>query len=522
MENIIQKAFMASAAKLKKSDLTEKLETVNDSYRRYYDILPNPTKLIGQLGSYNLFQETFADPHVRGCVNSIFEAITSLEYEIIKNGASAAEVALAQQTIEQLMSNNLIRQILWAIFYGSQYLNLLWKRGKYMTIDEIIELPHDAFVYDVERNLRVLTDTKRATGELIQPYRILAPTYEPTWKNPYGNGLFVNCYKKVFIKNNVADFWAVFTETFGSPGVSATYSQQAAALAKKSIDEYAIELGELLEDMVQNKVIVLPEGVTSNLFPAGSSGSSDIYNQLIIFCDKQISILILGHEGSASSTPGKLGSEDMALSTKTDRVEAYTKFIVNYINKLLKWQHELNFSGNKHCQIRFFELDDIEKYQSKANLLQTLKNCGVSVNEDYISEQFNIDAKYFTLKQSIESEPKETTPETTEPEDTLDEAKVKPKKQGFHALKILAQDNNEPELQDEFADELLKSAEFKSLKDATIDAIAEFVENAESLEEMNDKLFDIYDDLPLEDKKDFIYRMITTMEAYGYHKSESE
>lgn len=496
-----------------KTSITDRLETINDTYGRYNKLLPNPNKLLRQRG-YDIFQETFMDTFVRGCVNTVFEAISSLEFEVVKNGASAAEVELANKTLDRLTSHNLVKQIVWSIFYGNQYLNVIWKKDKYLEIDKVLELPRDAFFYDIERKLKVMTKPGDIVGQEIEPYRLIAPTYDPSWENPYGNGLFLNCYKKVFIKNNVADFWTIFTEIHGSPGVKGTYTQAAASLMNMDMETFTNWFNDLLGKMVQHKVITHPEGTNVDLFPSGSTGSADIYGRLIDYCNTELSVLILGHEGASSSTPGKLGSEDMALSAKVDRIEAYTKFLIQHINTLLRWQHELNFPGQKHCTIRFFQLDDMEKYQAKADLLTSLSAIGFTPNEDYIETEFNIDKKYFTLNKSPQII--EAPPEAPAEKDVV--------KKNFIPLpiqNIRSENDDETEtLEDQFADHVLTSKEFKSLKDATIETIAKYVDDAESYEELEDKLFNVYDDLNIQDKKDFVYRMMTVMNAYGYHQSE--
>lgn len=499
-----------------KTTITDRLETINDTYGRYNKLLPNPNKLLRQRG-YDIFQETYMDAFVRGCVNTVFEAISSLEFEVVKNGASAAEVELANKTLDRLTSHNLIKQIVWSIFYGNQYLNVIWKRDKYLEIDKVLELPHEAFFYDIERKLKVMTKPGDIIGQEIEPYRLIAPTYDPSWENPYGNGLFLNCYKKVFIKNNVADFWTIFTEIHGSPGVKGTYTQAAASLMNMDMETFTNWFNDLLGKMVQHKVITHPEGTNVDLFPSGSTNSADIYDRLISFCNKEIAILILGHEGASSSTPGKLGSEDMALSAKVDRVEACTKFLVHHINTLLRWQHELNFPGQKHCTVRFYELDDMEKYQAKADLLTALSGIGFEPTEEYIETEFNIDKKYFTLKNVAELP-------VANDDKSSDDKSGDDNKKSFFPLPVQnirnENDDDVQTLEDEFTEHVLKSKEFKSLKDATIETIAKFVDDAESYEEMDEKLFNVYDDMDIEAKKDFLYRMITVMNAYGYHKSE--
>lgn len=489
-------------------NLTERMQTYHDVYSGFLNILPNPSKLIKEHG-YKLFAETAADSTVRGAVNTVFEGISSLEWEIVKNDASDKEIELAYSTIEKLMKNNLVKQILWAIFYGFQPLNAIWKlENNLYSIDKLIELPHDTLVMDKERNPKILVSNS-ALGVEPDPYRLLLVTYDSNYNNPYGTGLFLNCYKHIFIKNNIIDFWTVFAEDYGSPGILGKFTQQASTIFQMAPEEFVTYFYNQLADMRQNKVVVTPEGTDISSIPSGSVTSADIYRGLIEFSKAEINNIILGHESASSSTPGKLGNEQMAFSAKVDRVEAYTEFLTYHVNELLKWQHDLNFPSNEACEIRFFEKDDIQKYTQKAVLAKELSAIGVEFNEDYIEEHFNIDKKFFKLKQ-ITNQP------ATEPLKATALNK-------FFALadKKLKEEEENNDVLEKFTDYVLNSDEFANLKEDTLNVITKEISKFNSFDEMLDNVYDVFDKLDIENKKDVVTKFMLISAVYGYNNEVS-
>jgi len=499
-------------------NLTERIKTYEDFYKGLMDILPNPSKLLKEQG-FKIFAQTGADTTVRGAVNTIFEGVGSLEWEIVKNDVTDSEIELATQTIEKLMKNNLVKQILWAVFFGFQPLNVVWKndKGKY-SIDCLIELPHDSIIFNYDRKVRIITTFDKMNGEEPEPYRFIMPTYDSNYHNPYGTGLFLNCYKHVFIKNNVLDFWTLYAEDYGTPGIMGQFTQAAASVFGMSPEEFVSYFYSQIEDMRGKKVIVHPEGTDISAIPAGSNATAEIFGALINFCKGEINSLILGHESASSSTPGKLGNEQMASSAKTDRVESFTEFLTYYINELLKWQHELNFPGEKYCQIRFYEKDDIEVYTKKAVLVKELAAVGVEFNEDYIESEFNIDKKYFKLgnipDKSIQ---KQTTDTKSNENSNLDKFFLL----NQHQIQN-SNEKNDLDTLDQFTDFVLESKEFKNLNEETLSTIVAEIKKFDSLEEMQDEVFNIFDKLDINNKQALIKKFMLISAVYGYNNKPNE
>lgn len=510
--------FYNLTTKERKLLLSERLKTMEDFTSSFYNLLPNPSKLLQRHGVETVFSETAADTTVRGAVNTIFEGIGSLEWEIVNYEASDLEVELAYDTMERLMTGGLIKKILYAVFYGFQPLNVIWKyEGDKMVIDKLIEMPHDAIVFDKERNVRVVTSIGDLGGSLVEDYRLLLPLYDATYLNPYGTGLFLNCYKYVFIKNNISDFWTIFAEDYGSPGVKGSFTQAAASMFGMSPEKFVTYFYGKIEEMRGKKIIVHPEGTDIALIPGAGNVSAEIYSALIQYCKNEINTLILGHESASSATPGKLGNEQMAKSAKIDRIESYTEFITNYANELLKWQHELNFgTSGDACGVRFYEKDDIEVYTGRANLVNQLAAVGVQFNEDYFEDEFNIDKKYFKVVE----------PQRVIPFSALGKNGTTFNKGEFmsvlaQARELFAKDKKgEEDIVGEFMNFVLDSKEYNDANEAIYEDITKELDKFDTLEEMNEKLYDVYDKLDIENKKDIVSKFMLISAIYGFNQQK--
>jgi phage gp29-like protein len=498
------------AAVQDKQILTERLYTIEDFYTKILNVIHNPSKLIAENG-YKLLDDTRADITVRSAVKKVFEGIEKLEWEIIKNDANQNEIDLAYTTIENLIKDNIIKQVVWAVMYGFQPLNVVWKKdGNTMMIDKIIEMPHDSVIIDKDRIVKLITENDRMNGIEVEPYRMLFISYDSSYKNPYGEGLFLNCFKHVFIKRNVLDFWTLFSEEYGSPGIIGKFSAAAANMLKMEPAAFVDYFYTQLEEMRGKRVFVHPEGTEVASIQAGSTVSSEIYSGLINHCKNEITGLILGHEAASSATPGKLGNDANAQSSQQNGIEAYTKMLTSHINELLKWQHDLNFGTGNACQIRFYEKTDIKTYSDKADYTQKLVDQGVRLNEDFYSEEFNLDKKYFTIDKTAQ------TPETKQSASAQVRA-INSKFFNFRADKQSDKVEEDMNILDEFTEYVLSSDVFANMKDDTISTITDKLSKYDSYDDMLKNVYSIFEDLDIDNKKSFVQKFMLIAAVFGYN-----
>lgn len=494
-----------------KSSLTKSIDTIDKYFNYFLSLIPNPDNKIRNEG-IKVYDKTLADPVVQGSVDTIIQSVKAMEWEIIPNSGSSKEIDIVKEMIQWLFESNMQDDILLAIMYGNQYLDIIYtQENNYWIPYEFNSLAHEAFFYkrnpDTKKiELRVLTEANSMDGVLVPDYKVLVPTYKRTASNPYGKGLLSNCYKSVYIKDNAWNFWSIFVEDNGTPKVDAKISLELVnhlkSLKQDITESEIVELVQKnLKTLRQNGHITHFDGIDVTSLSTGTSDAGITHKDLMDYCDKQIAILLLGHNGASQSTPGKLGNDNTALNILWDRVEAYSGFVRDNINTLIKWFHELNFGTGKAPSIRFYEKDDIGKYKSQAELVQILVNVGLEFNDDFYSDKFNIEKKYFKSNQQKVPEQKPVNSLLNQSEFLNDDQQ----KEAEKAVKNL----------EKFGNYIIESNDYQDANDEVINAISDFIDKSDSYESMLHGLYDLYPDLPIDKMKDILTRMLLVTNVYG-------
>lgn len=506
--------------------LKDRLNLLDKAFQQFWSIIPNPDQKIRTKG-IKIYERTLADPVVTGCADTIIQSVNALEFEIIQNDADSKEVELAKIILTNLFENDLIENLILGVLFGNMYLDLIWDYydNKLVPISHSA-LPHSSFIYRPDKEtkeikLYVLTEDNPTYGEEVPKFKLLVPTFKASSDNPYGKGLLSNCYKSVFIKENALDFWAIFVEDHGTPKVEAQISDQLRNYMK---DELQMDHHEILssiladiQNLKQNGAFAHYEGLEVKSLASGSSNNGITHKDLMDFCDKQIAILLLGHNGSSQSTPGKLGSEDVAMFALNSRIMSYAAFVADYCNVLLKWIHEINYGLGKAPQIRFYEKDDVSMYKSKAEYLQILTNMGVKFNDDFYSDHFNLDKKYFTVSEPVKDDP----PTVQQPIDDkkVDEKKKVQKQQSLqHLLSNNFAENSAKEEMDllkEFGDYVVEHKEMKSAIDDISNSLIKFIKKHNSYDELLDSLYDYYPNVSTGKLQKLLSKILLIARTYG-------
>jgi phage gp29-like protein len=507
--------------------LKKPLKTLDNLYNYLFSYVQNPDLKIRSKG-IAVYDKTLADPVVQGCVDTIIQSIKALEYEIIANGQNKKEIDFINQVLMDLFEKGLRDHILMAVLYGNQYLELIWDNpdGFWYPVD-ISPRAHESFFYkkNVDTNafeLYVITEISATNGELVTPLKLLVPTFKASSSNPYGKGLLSNCYKSIFIKDNAWNFWSMFVEDHGTPKIDVEISTDLLNTLQReqnmSPDDVVLLIQEAAQNIRQNGNYTHLEGVKVTALQSGSSDNGITHEELMDYCDKQVAILLLGHNGSSQSTPGKLGSEDVALSVLSSRIQSYASFVEDNVNTLIKWIHNLNFGTGKAPQIRMFERDDVSMYKAKAEFIQILSGVGLSFTPEYYQDTFNIDKKYFNISAPKPPEPPATKEEEPDPDAaagcnchstlpmnfTAEEKTVKDAVKGILTI-------------EEFAKYIETSDEFADVAKENIKPVMDFIESCSSYEDMLDGLLKVYPKVNKESFIDLLSRMMAIANIYGYH-----
>lgn len=505
------------------SNIFKTIRTVDKLFALWMTIIPNPDNNIRREG-IQIYEKTLADPIVTGCTDSLIEGLNAMEYEIVGNDNTPDEVKFLNEIIENLFEQDLIKDIFMSAMYGSNFIELMWeKQGNYIIPVRCVERPQEDFHYvlnkdTLEYELRVLTINDAVNGEEIPQYKLLAPTYKSTARNPYGKGLLSNCYKSVFIKDNAWDFWSIFVENNGTPKIDTEITHE---LAQFLVDKFNVKMENVLP-MIQKDISSLRQdgvfthftGLNVKALDSGNVSNGITHKDLMDFCDKQIAILLLGHNGASQAVPGKLGNDRVALSVLEGRIVAFSHYVADYCNVLLKWIHEINFNTtSKAPQIKFFNKKDISEDIQKAVYLNSLMALGMVFEPEYLSEITNISTDNFTVREvPIPSGPPTSQQSTTKASEFIQSLLISKTNQK-HADDIA-------NTLEQFSDHILSTKDFTQANSDMIQSIVSFIQGCDSYEAMLHGLYDLYPDMPVDDMKNLLTRMMLVSNTYGNSQGE--
>lgn len=317
--------------------------------------LPDPDVVLRKAGKdLRVYRELSTDPHVWACIQSRKAGVMSLEWEIDRGKAQSRVAKTIRQHFESLDMHRILSDVLDAAMWGFQPIEVLWKNvGGLILPRDVVAKPPEWFHFSVDNEL-LLRTRENAMGVPVPDRKFLCPVFNGSYQNPYGERTLSRVFWPVTFKKGGLKFWVTFAEKFGTPWV---IGKMPRGTDKAKIDD----LAEMLEAMVADAVAVIPDDSSVEIIEAaGKAASGALWKDLAAFSNAEISKAILGHTGAAESTPGKLGSENAAIEVRKEIVDSDRKLAERTINQLIRWIHELNFTGAETPKFGMWEEEDVD------------------------------------------------------------------------------------------------------------------------------------------------------------------
>ena len=328
----------------------------------YYSILnklPNPDPVLRKQGkSISVYRELLSDPHVGAVADSRKAGVLSLEWSIDRGKAQTKQTKFIQDIFDDLDIYTFISDILEAPLYGYQPIEIIWENvGNYIVPAKLVAKPQEWFFFDTEGNLR-FREKGNSNGRLILPEekKFLLPRYKPKYMNPYGEAVLSRCFWNVIFKKSGWEFWVEFLEKYAIPHYIGKHDRGAS-------DEEIKDLGDMLENMVQDAIAVIPNDSSIEIKEASGKGaSSQIFDKFIDKCEQNISKAILGQTlttqvgDKGSYAVGKVHSD-----VRQDIIDADKMLAVSSCNQLIRWIDEINFNSSELPEFSMWKEEDVDK-----------------------------------------------------------------------------------------------------------------------------------------------------------------
>ncbi len=369
-----------------KHKLSDEIATRKRSIN-YYSLgtyLPDPDIVLRKQGKdVKVYNELLCDSHVFACVQSRKSGVMSLEWEIKNKDTSDESTEKLEELFKKLDVYKIINDILDATLFGFQPIEVMW--GKVDNLILPIELkskPSEWFCFDEENQLKFRTK-EHYYGEELPPKKFLCPQSNPSYENPYGERTLSRVFWPVTFKKGGLKFWVIFTEKYGMPHLIGKHPRGA---SKEDTDA----LADLLENMVQDAIAVIPDDSSVEIQEANKSSSAEIFEKLIDKMNAEISKAILGQTLTTEiGSTGSYAASNTHFAVRKDIVDADKKLVEKTINQLIRWIYQINFNSKDVPIFQMYEEEDVDLTLAQRDKI--LAETGVKFTKEYYIKNYGFD-----------------------------------------------------------------------------------------------------------------------------------
>ena len=331
------------------------------------------------------------DLHIGGVLQTRKLAVVGKPWEIVEPAESVdqrIDVAVREMLKDIPSFPDRLLDLLDALAKGFAVLEIIWASGTGKEqVRDLKWRPQSRFRYVLSQpdipvgEVRLLTDAEPIWGERLWSDKFII--HQPRSRSGFptraglGRGLAI----AYLLKGMTQQGWAIFCEVFGQPlrlgRVKAGAPPEEKAVLREALkslgtDAYGILSGE--------SEVLFPE-------PTGRKSSADLYERRMDWLDRAISKAILGHAGSADSTPGRLGAEGEASGIRQDLVQADARALEATIRRdLIAPFVRFRFGSSARVPVFRVKVDPPTDLQAEAARVKTLREAGLAIPAAWVYE----------------------------------------------------------------------------------------------------------------------------------------
>ena len=380
-----------------KKGITEEIATRKRALNFYSlaNILPDPDIVLKKQGKdIRIYKELLCDPHVFACTQSRKAGVLSLDWEINRGLDKDQNAEDIENLLKKLDIQKLISDILDATQFGFQPLEIMWKRDKsgHIMPERVVAKPPEWFCFDDDNNLKFRTK-ENYYGEIVPNKKFLLAQNNPTYNNPYGDRTLSRVFWNVTFKKGGLKFWVVFTEKYGMPHLIGKHP-------RGSTKEETNSLADMLEDMVQDAIAVIPDDSSIEIQEASKSSSAEIYEKLIDKMNTEISKAILGQTLTTEiGSTGSYAASNTHMQVRQDIIDSDKKLVEGVINQLIQWIYEINFANAEVPVFEMYEPEDVDLTLAQRDKI--LSDTGVKFTKEYFIKNYGLEEEDFDIREDI-------------------------------------------------------------------------------------------------------------------------
>jgi hypothetical protein len=333
---------------------------------------------------YDIYEDIKLDPHLSKQWEKRIENVTNVNWCF---SVKDVEVPEMKDFCGSLEFRKILTEIMQQKAWGITLLELGVK-------DEIVmgEVKKKLLIYDVPRkHIRpdVGTIVKEQYDTATAPFCI---NYrEGTYKNymvevgePKDLGLFLEIAPYVLLKKGGVSDWSLFVQLFGQPFREYRYN------GYNEIDRIMLE--KSAQEMASAPYIILPDGSEVKLHEIKNNNTGQTHQGLVDYCDKMISIRILGNMLTTDNTNvGSNALGNVHSDTQDDVFDADMLFVKTILlSRIAPILYNLGYpvKGGMFHPREEKSLDDI---LNRLKLLKAVKDLGAPISDDTIYQDSGVE-----------------------------------------------------------------------------------------------------------------------------------
>lgn len=452
------------------------------------------------------------DLHYRAAMQTRKLSVAGLPWDLQPADDSAGAhqaLELCKTAFAQIDLPSLFITLLDAIAKGYSVAEIVWDtRGQSWLPSSIIPREAHWFQYDREtgRSLRLVDGSY--DGQVLPNYKFIIHTPALHAGIPLLGGLARSALWAWVFKSYALRDWAGFAELYGQPIRLGKYDPAATrediAVLKRAVFDIGSDAGA-----------VIPAGMAIEFVESGGkTASSDLYQALIEYLDRQVSKAVLGQTlTSDSGKHGSLAQASVHNEVRTDLIHADARALIATLTRdLLTPLVRLNLGETAPIPRLNLMVEEPEDMAALADQLSKLVPLGLDAPLSWVHAKWGIPeaaAEEAVLGQSLVPPISQATNSRTQCEHAHSAAGGTPADFGQDITPITP---HTQQLQDDSQPHWV----------AIMDKVKQLVDDAHSLAELRDTLLNSYSDLPSDSLSEVLAMGFAAAELAGRYDLHQE
>lgn len=159
-------------------------------------------------------------------------------------------------------------------------------------------------------------------------------------------------------------------------------------------------LADMLEDMVQDAIAVIPDDSSVEIQEANKSSSAEIYEKLIDKMNSEISKAVLGQTLTTEiGSTGSYAAANTHMAVRQDIIDADKKLVESVINQLIRWIYEINFSSAEVPIFEMYAPEDVDLTLAQRDKI--LSDTGVKFTKEYFIKTYGLEDEDFEIREDL-------------------------------------------------------------------------------------------------------------------------